>query len=151
LEMKERKTRAAKMEREKKRRLGNHAMCEEVLPILDCLKNKLDGNVDRLKDRELKALLKWKGVPVSTMGNMVAKKVLYKNIMEEGGRGKADEESIASRIDGQTPIEEAALDTLKNPPIKMGNTAYRRYEAKNKKDIKQVYKKMMAGEKSELI
>jgi hypothetical protein len=61
--MKERKTRAAEMEREKKRWLGNHAMRKEVLPILNCLKKELNGNVDRLKDRELKVLLKWKGVP----------------------------------------------------------------------------------------
>ena len=82
-EMKERKTRAAKMEREKKRRLCNHR--KEVLPILDCLKKELSGNVDRLKDRKLKALLKWKGVPTSKMGNMVAKKVLYK---KNHGRGR---------------------------------------------------------------
>ncbi len=60
-EMKEQKTRAAKTEKEKKRRLCNHR--KEVLPILDCLKKELSGNVDRLKDGELKALLKWEGVP----------------------------------------------------------------------------------------
>jgi hypothetical protein len=57
--------------------------------------NELDGNVDRLKDGELKALLKWKGVPASKMGNVAAKKVLYKKIVEEGGGGKEDEVSIA--------------------------------------------------------
>ncbi len=84
-EMKERQTRAAEMEREKKRRLGNHAMREEVLPILDCFENELDSNVDRLKDGELKALLKWKGVPTSKMGNVAVKKVLYK---KNHGRGR---------------------------------------------------------------
>jgi hypothetical protein len=84
-EMKERKMRAAEMEREKKRWLGNRAMHKEVLPILDRLENKLDGNVDRLKDEELKALLKWKGVPASKMGNVAAKKVLYK---KNRGRGR---------------------------------------------------------------
>jgi hypothetical protein len=41
--MKERKTRAAEMEREKKRRLDNHAMHEEVLPILNRLEKELNG------------------------------------------------------------------------------------------------------------
>jgi hypothetical protein len=36
-------------------------------------------------------------------------------------------------------------------PIKMGGTAYGRYEAKKKKDIKRAYKKMMAREKSDLM
>jgi hypothetical protein len=58
LESKEQKMRAAEMEREKKRWLGDHMRCKEVLPILDCLKYELDGNVDRLKDKELKALMK---------------------------------------------------------------------------------------------
>jgi hypothetical protein len=58
LEMKKQKMRAAEMEKVKKRRLGDHARRKEVLPILDCLKHELNGNVDRLKDGELKALLK---------------------------------------------------------------------------------------------
>jgi hypothetical protein len=147
-EMKERKTRAAEMEREKKRRLGNHAMHEEVLPILNRLENELDGNVDRLKDRELKGLLKWKGVPASKMGNVVAKKVLYKKIVEEGGGGEEDEVSIADRW---TDANEVALDTLKNAPIEMGDTAYGRYEAEKKKDIERAYKKMTAKGKSDLM
>ncbi len=56
--------------------------------------------------------------------------------------------SIADRW---TDANEAALDALKNAPIKMGNTAYGRYEAKKKKDIKQAYKKMTAEEKSDLM
>ncbi len=64
------------MEREKKRRLGNHAICKEVLPILGCLKNKLNSYVDILKDGESKVLLKWKDVPALKMGNMAATKVL---------------------------------------------------------------------------
>ena len=66
-------------------------MRKEVLPILNRLENELDGNVDRLKDGELKVLLKWKGVPALKMSNVAAKKVLYKKIVEEGGRGKEDE------------------------------------------------------------
>jgi hypothetical protein len=123
-------------------------MRKEVLPILNRLENELDGNVDRLKDGELKALLKWKGVSALKMGNVAAKKVLYKKIVEEGGGGKGDEVSIADRW---TDADEAALDALKNAPIEMGDTAYGRYEAKKKKDIKWAYKKMMAKEKSNLM
>jgi hypothetical protein len=50
--------RAAKMEREKKRWQVDHARHKEMLLILNCLEHKLGGNMDRLKDRELKALLK---------------------------------------------------------------------------------------------
>jgi hypothetical protein len=132
MEMKERKTRAAKMERENKRQLGDHARHKEVLPILNCCKHELDGNVDKLKGRELMVLFKWKGVPTLKMGNMVAKKVLYKKIVEEGGRGEKDEESITS---WWTDANEAALDTIKNVPIKIGNTPYRRFTAQKKKDI----------------
>jgi hypothetical protein len=41
LEMKDWKTRAAKMEREKKKQLGDHARCKEVLPILNHLNTSL--------------------------------------------------------------------------------------------------------------
>ncbi len=78
LEMKEWKMRAAEVEREKKKQLGDHTRCKEVLPILNCLKHELHGNVDRLKYGDLKVLLKWKGVLASKMGNVAEKKVLYK-------------------------------------------------------------------------
>jgi hypothetical protein len=68
--------------------------------------------------------------------------------MEEGGGDKEDEESIT---DQWTDTNEAALDTLKNAPIKMCNTAYRRFEAKKKKDIEWSYKKMTAKEKNDLM
>jgi hypothetical protein len=68
--------------------------------------------------------------------------------VEEGGGGKEDEESITVQW---TDTDEAALDALKNAPIKTGNTAYGRYEAEKKKDIKRAYKKMTAKEKSDLM
>ncbi len=40
------------------------------------------------------ALLKWKGVIASKMGNMVAKKEFYKKNVEDGSGGKEDEKSI---------------------------------------------------------
>jgi hypothetical protein len=54
-------------------------------------------------------------------------------------------------MDRWIDTNEAALDALKNAPIKMGNTGYGRYEAKKKKDIKQAFNKMTAKEKSDLM
>ncbi len=148
LEIKERKMRAVEMEREKKKRLGNHARRKGVLPILNCLEHKLNSNVGRLKDSNLKVLLKRKGIPTLNMGNMAAKKVLYKKNVEEGGGGKEDKASITARgLDN----DNAALDTLKYAAMEMGNTTYGRFETKKKKDIKQVYKKMTAEEKNDLM
>ncbi len=53
--------------------------------------------MDRLKDRELKALLKWKGVPTLKMGNMVAKKVLCKKMWKRAAEARRMRR--ASRID----------------------------------------------------
>jgi hypothetical protein len=46
-----------------------------VLIVLDCLEHELDGDVDRLSDGDLKTLLRWKGVPISKMGNMATKRL----------------------------------------------------------------------------
>ncbi len=61
------------------------------------------------------------------------------------GRGKEDEARIT---DQWTDTNEVALDALKNLPIKMGHTAYGRFEVK---DIKRAYKKMMAEEENDLM
>jgi hypothetical protein len=148
VEMKERKMRAAMMEREKKKQLGDHPMRKEVLPILNCPEHELNNNVDRLKDRNLKELLKWKRFLVSKMGNMAAKKVLYKKIVGEGSGGKKDEASIMARW---MDTNEVALDALKYAPIKMGDTMNGRFEAEKKKDIEQAYKKMTAKENNDLM
>ncbi len=68
--------------------------------------------------------------------------------MEEGGGGEEDEESIT---DWWTDADEAALDALKNAPIEMGDTAYERFEAEKKTNIKWAYKKMTAEEKNDLM
>ncbi len=82
------------------------------------------------------------------MGIMVAKKVLYKKIMEEGSGGKEDKESI---IDWWTDANKAALDAQKNTPIEMGDTTHGRIEAEKKKDIKWAYTKITAEEKNDLM
>ena len=45
-----------------------HRRRETALPIVDRLKNEPENNVGHLKRKVLEALLRWKGVSVSTMG-----------------------------------------------------------------------------------
>ena len=115
-----------------------------MLPILNCLEHELNSNVGRLKEKELKVLLKWKGVPTLKMGNMAAKKVLYKK-----SGGEKDEESITDR---RTDANEAALDTIKNAPIK-GQYRGHVWEIQNREEEghRAAYKKMTAEEKSDLV
>ncbi len=61
-----------------------------ALPIVDRLENELENNVSWLTSKELEVLLRWKGVPVSRMGNIANKQVLYQQFAEEG----AEEVSI---------------------------------------------------------
>jgi hypothetical protein len=68
---------AVKREKDRKRRLEYHARCEAVLPVLDHLENELENVVARLTGKELEVLLCWKGVPVSKMGNVANRRVLY--------------------------------------------------------------------------
>ena len=53
-----------------------------MLIVLDRLGNHLNGNVNALLSKELKTLLKWKGVQVSTMGDKAAKRALYKKLLK---------------------------------------------------------------------
>ena len=50
---------------------------EAALPMLDRLENVLENAVTRLTGKELEVLLRWKGVPVSKMGNVANRRVLY--------------------------------------------------------------------------
>jgi hypothetical protein len=67
---------AAEREKEKKSRVEYHARREAALPIVDRLENELENNVVRLTSKELEVLLRWKGVPVSWMGNVANRRVL---------------------------------------------------------------------------
>ena len=61
----------AEREKEKKSRVEYQARRREAaLPIVDRLQNDLGDDIGRLKSKELEVLLRWKGVPVSTMGNI---------------------------------------------------------------------------------
>ena len=49
-----------------------------MLIVLDRLGNHLNGNVNALLSKELKTLLKWKGVQEAKMEDKVTKRALYK-------------------------------------------------------------------------
>ncbi len=68
---------AVEREKDRKRHLEYHARREAALPILDRLENKLENVVAWLTGKELEVLLHWKGVPVSKMGNVAKRRVLY--------------------------------------------------------------------------
>jgi hypothetical protein len=47
-------------------------------------KNELEKDVRRLTSKELEALLRWKGVPVSKMENDANRCILYQHFAEGG-------------------------------------------------------------------
>ena len=61
-----------------------HARREAALPIVDRLENELENDVGQLKSTEMEVLLQWKGVPVSTMGNVADRCILYQQFAEGG-------------------------------------------------------------------
>jgi hypothetical protein len=123
--MKAREAEVAKKEKERKQRKEFHERREAALIVLDRLEYKLDGNVNQLCDGDLKMLLRWKGVPISKMGNMATKRVHYKKIVD-GGAGGDDE---ASNPAPWTVNGEYELERLRTAPIDIGDTAYGRFEA----------------------
>jgi len=70
VELNQRNAEVAEREKEKKSRVEYHSRREAALPIIDRLQNNLGDDIGRLKSKELEVLLRWKGVPVSTMGNI---------------------------------------------------------------------------------
>jgi len=70
VELNQRNAEVAEREKEKKSRVEYHARHEAALPIINHLQNNLGDDIGRLKSKELEVLLRWKGVPVSTMGNI---------------------------------------------------------------------------------
>ena len=78
-------------------------------------------------------LLRWKGVPVSKMGNMASKRALYQQFVGDKGEG--------------TEADNDHLEALRIAAIEMGDTAYGRFEAQKKRDVEIVYQKMSAKEK----
>jgi hypothetical protein len=61
---------AVEMENGKKSWVEYHLRRKAALPILECLVNELENNAGQQTRKELEMLLRWKGVPVSKMGNV---------------------------------------------------------------------------------
>jgi hypothetical protein len=135
------KAEATRKERDKKSRVEYHARHEAALPIVDRIKNELENDVGRLKSKELEVLLRWKGVLVSTMGNVAYRRILYQQFAEGG----AEEVGIVPAP--WTEIDEAELIALRDGPITICDTAYGRFEEQKKRDVERAYQKMTAAEK----
>ena len=53
--------------------------------MLNRLNHELNGNVERLTNKDLEVLLRWKGVLSSKMGNMAKKRALYQQFAGDRG------------------------------------------------------------------
>jgi hypothetical protein len=121
-----------------------HCRCEVALLILDRLENELENNVGQLTRKELEALLQWKGVSVSKMGNVSSTRILYQQFVEGG----SEEASIPAPW---TENDQTELDALvRNAPIKMADTSYGRFLVQQKRDAEWAYQKMSDEEKIDL-
>ena len=140
-ELNQRKAEVTEREKDKKSRVEYHARREVALQIVDRLKNKLENDVGRLKSKELEVLLRWKGVPVSTLGNAMNRRFLYQQFAEGGA------EEVGIVPDPWTEIDEAELIALRYGPVAICDTAYGRFEEQKKRDVERAYQKMTAAEK----
>ena len=77
VELNWRKAEAAEWEKDKKSRAEYHVRCKAALHIVNRLETELENDVRQLKSKELEVLLRWKGVPVSKMGNIADRRILY--------------------------------------------------------------------------
>jgi len=122
-EMGNREREIAEMEKGKKVRIEFHVRRNATLVVLDGLDHELDGNIDRLTNKDLEVLLRWKGVLPSKMGNMANRRALYQQFA--GDRGDDD----LGDPPRWTEVDEANLEERRNAPIEMCDTAYGRFEA----------------------
>jgi hypothetical protein len=140
VELNRRRAEAAEREKDKKSWVEYHARHEAALLIVDRLENELENDVGRLKSKELEVLLRWKGVPVLTMGNVANRRIFYQQFAEGG----AEEAGIPA---SWTEINEVELIALRDAPIPMCNNAYGWFEEQKKRDMERAYQKMTATEK----
>ena len=138
-ELNQQKAEATGREKDKKSQVEYHTRGEATLPIVDRLENELENNVGWLKSKELEVLLRWKGVPVLTMGNVVNRCILYQQFAEGG----VEEVGIVPAP--WTEIDEVNLIALRDGPIAICDTAYGRFEEQKKRDVEQAYQKMTAA------
>jgi hypothetical protein len=129
---------AVEREKDRYRHLEYHARRKAALPVLDRLENELENDVGRLTGKELEVFLCWKGVPVSKMGNMANRGVLYQQFAD-GGEEEEDNTSIpAPWMDA----DKAGLMALTNAPIEMADTLYGRFLVMQKRDTKRAFQHM---------
>ncbi len=83
-------------------------------------------------------LLRWKGVPVSKMGNVANRWVPYQQFPDGGG-----EEEDNAWMDA----DEVGLVALKNAPIKMTDTSRGRFLVAQKRDAEWAFQHMDATER----
>ncbi len=91
----------------------------------------------------MEVLLRWKGVPVSKMGNVAYRQVIYQQFAD-GGEEEEDDTSIP------TPwmdADEAGLVALTNAPLEMAHTSYGWFLATQKRDAKRVFQHMSPAER----
>jgi hypothetical protein len=79
-------------------------------------------------------------VPVSTIGNVANRCILYQQFAEGG----VEEAGIPA---SWTKMDKAELITLRDAPIAMCDTAYGWSEEQKKRDMERAYQKMTAAEK----
>ncbi len=131
------------MEKDKKRHLEYHVRREAALPVLNGLKNVLENIVVRITEKELEVLLRWKGVPVSKMGNVVNRRVLYQQFTD-GGEEEEDNASIPALW---TDADKTGLLALRNAPIEMADTSYGRFLATQKRNAERAFQHMSPVER----
>ncbi len=128
------------MENGKMSQVEYHLRCEAALPTLEYLVNELKNHVRQQTSKELEMLLQWKGVPVSKMGNVVNRCIMYQQFAERG----AEKVSIPAPWMENNKIE---LNLLRNAPIKMADTSYGYFLVQHKRDVEQAYQKMSTKDK----
>ena len=131
------------VEKDKKWCLEYRTRRKAGLPVLDRLENVLENAITGLTGKEFEVLLRWKGVPVSKMGNVVNRRVLYQQF-SDGGEEEEDDASIPVPW---TDADKAGLVALRNTPIEMANTLYERFLATQKRDAERAYRHMDAEER----
>ena len=94
----------------------------------------------------MEVLLHWKGVPVSKMGNVANRRVLYQQFTDGG-----EEDDDASIPAPWTETNKAGLVPLTNTPIEMADTSHGRFLATQKRDSKQAFQHMDAVEREDFL
>jgi hypothetical protein len=123
---------ALEREKYKKGRVDYHRRREAALPILDRLENEMENNIGRHTSKGLEALLRWKGVSVSKMGNVASRRILYQQFAEGGLE-------VVSIPAPWTENDRTKFGALRNAPIEMIDTSYGCFLVQQKRDAERAY------------